>query len=177
MCLVAKVDNSWLWHRRFCHISFDNIVKASNTFAIIDLPKIIKPTNVVYKECILAKQRKVSFARKKFSTIEKLEIVYTNLSGPARTRGFYGESYCMIFVDDFTRMMWVAFLKEKFESFEKFKIFMNRVENESGVKIKCLRSDRRGEFTSKEFNIFAVRDLSKITKSANIVCKECILAK
>ena len=59
----------------------------------------------------------------------------------------------MIFVDDFTRMMWVAFPKEKSKAFG-FKIFKNRVENESGVKIKCLRSDRGGEFTSREFNIF-----------------------
>ena len=27
-------------------------------------------------------------------------------------------------------------------------------ENESGMKIKCLRSDNGGEFTSKEFNEF-----------------------
>ena len=40
----------------------------------------------------------------------------------------------MIFVDDFSRMMWVAFLKEKFGAFEKFKIFKNRVENESSDK-------------------------------------------
>ena len=52
----------------------------------------------------------------------------------------------MIFVDDFTRMMWVAFLKEKLEALEKFKIFKNRVENESGFKIKSLRSNRGGEF-------------------------------
>ena len=32
----------------------------------------------------------------------------------------------MTFVDDFTRMMWVAFLKEKSIFFEKFKIFKNR---------------------------------------------------
>ena len=60
----------------------------------------------------------------------------------------------MIFINDFTRMMWVAFLKEKFEVFEKFKIFKNRFENESRVKMKCLRSDRGGEFTSREFNMF-----------------------
>ena len=51
-------------------------------------------------------------------------------------------------------MMWVAFLKEKLEAFEKFKIFKNKVENESEVKIKSLRSDRGGEFTSREFNIY-----------------------
>ena len=64
------------------------------------------------------------------------------------------ERYCMILLDDFTRMMWVAFLKEKLEAFEKLKIFNNRVENESGVKIKSFRSDRGGEFTSIEFNIY-----------------------
>ena len=52
----------------------------------------------------------------------------------------------MIFVDDFTRMMWVDFLKEKLEAFEKFKIFKNKFDIESGVKIKSLRSDRGGEF-------------------------------
>ena len=117
MFLVAKVDNSWLWHKRFCHINFDNIVKVSSTFAIRDLPKIIKPTNVICKECILAKKRKVSFPSKKFTTIEKIEIFCTDLSGPSRTRGFYGERYFMIFVDGFTRMMWVEFIKEKFEAF------------------------------------------------------------
>ena len=54
-CLVAKVDNSWLWHRRFYHIKFDNIMKVSSTFLVRDLPKIIKHVNVVCKECILAK--------------------------------------------------------------------------------------------------------------------------
>ena len=28
-CLVAKIDDSWLWHKIFCHINFDNIVKTS----------------------------------------------------------------------------------------------------------------------------------------------------
>ena len=58
-CLVAKVDNSWLWHRRFYHINLDNIVKVSSSFAVRDLPKIVKLTNVVCKECILAKKKKV----------------------------------------------------------------------------------------------------------------------
>lgn len=97
---------------------------------------------MVCKECTLAKEKKISFLSKNFTTMEKLEIVHTNQSGPSRTTGFYGERYFMIFVDDFTGMMWVAFIKKNYEAFEKFKIFKNRVENESGVKIKCLRPDR-----------------------------------
>ena len=95
----------------------------------------------------MAKKKKVSFPSKKFTTIKKMEIVHIDLSDPTRTRGFYGERYFIFFVDDFTTMMWVECLKEKYEEFEKFKIFKNRVENESSVKIKCLRSNRGGEFT------------------------------
>jgi len=50
--------------------------------------------------------------------------------------------------------MWVTFLREKLEALDKFKVFKARVENEIGVKIKCMRSDRGGEFTSGEFNAF-----------------------
>lgn len=114
----------------------------------------MKPTNIFCKECIIAKQQKVSFSSNKFTKKEKLEIIHTDLSGPTRTRGFYGERYFTIFVDDFTRMVWVAFLKEKYVEFEKFKVFKNRSEDEYGVKIKCLRYNRRGEFTSRELNIF-----------------------
>ena len=126
-------------------------MKAGSTFAIRDLPKIVKPTNVVCKEYVMDKKEKVYFPSKKFTTTTKLEIVHTYLSGPTRTRGFYGERYFMIFVDDLTRMMWVAFHKEKFEEFEIFKLFKNIFENEFGVKIKCLRSYRCGEFTSNEY--------------------------
>ena len=60
----------------------------------------------------------------------------------------------MIFFDDFTRMMWVVFLKENFGAFEKFKLFKNRVENQFGVKIENLILDRGGKFISNEFNTF-----------------------
>ena len=60
----------------------------------------------------------------------------------------------MLFIDDFSKMTWVYFLKEKFEAFRKFKAFKNLVENEKEEKIKCLRSNNGGEFTSNEFDLF-----------------------
>ena len=43
-------------------------------------------------------------------------------------------------------------VKKKSKAFGYFKIFKELVENEAEQKIKCLRSDNGGEFTSKEFN-------------------------
>ena len=53
--LVNKVEDSWLWHKRIFHINFDNIVKVSTTFFVRDFPKIMKPSNMMCKECVLAK--------------------------------------------------------------------------------------------------------------------------
>ena len=49
-------------------------------------------------------------------------------------------------------MTWVAFLKNIYKEFEKFKAFKALVENETNLKIKHLRSDNGGEFSLDEFN-------------------------
>ena len=42
-------------------------------------------------------------------------------------------------------------MKEKLEALNKFKQFQNKVETKIGHKIKCLRTDNRGEYTFIEF--------------------------
>jgi hypothetical protein len=58
----------------------------------------------------------------------------------------------MLLIDDCTRMVWVYFLRYKSDALTCFKKFKSMVELQSGFKVKCLRSDRGGEFTSSEFN-------------------------
>ena len=49
--------------------------------------------------------------------------------------------------------MTVMYIKEKSKAFQKFKWYLARVEKETRKKLKCLRSDRGGEFISNEFYI------------------------
>ena len=53
-------------------------------------------------------------------------------------------------------MMAVMYLREKLEAFEKFKWYLARVEKETGRRLKCLRSDRGGEFICNKFNNFYI---------------------
>lgn len=92
-----------------------------------------------------------SVTNKRNMSSRPLELVHTNLCGPTRTRSMRGEKYFMLFIDDYTRMTWVTFLKHKSEAFHRFKVFKKMVEKESDMKIKCLRSDQGGEYTSNEF--------------------------
>jgi len=65
-----------------------------------------------------------------------------------------GKRYFMTLIDDATRYCYVFLLKTKDEAFECFKTYKAEVENQLEKKIKCVRSDRGGEYFSNEFDLF-----------------------
>ena len=62
--------------------------------------------------------------------------------------------YYVSFIDDYSCKTGIYFIKSKDEVFSKFKEFKALVENLSERKIKILRSDNEGEYTSKKFVSF-----------------------
>jgi hypothetical protein len=50
----------------------------------------------------------------------------------------------MLIIDDYSKLTWVDFLKEKGEAFEKFKIFKALTKNKTGNRIKAVISGRGG---------------------------------
>jgi hypothetical protein len=50
--------------------------------------------------------------------------------------------------------MWIEMLKSKDQALDSFKKIVARAENESGGKLKALRTDRGGEFNSNLFSVF-----------------------
>ena len=81
------------------------------------------------------------------------QLVHMDLCGLSRQEGIGKENYFMLIIDDYSRLTWVAFLKEKVEAFEKFKIFKALTETQTGKRLKAIRSDR-GEFMSSDFKEF-----------------------
>jgi transposase InsO family protein len=77
-----------------------------------------------------------------------------DLCGPSRQEGIWKENYFMLIIDDYSRLTWVSFLKEKDESFEKFKIFKDLTKTQTGKRLKVVRSDRGGDFMSRDFKEF-----------------------
>jgi hypothetical protein len=65
-----------------------------------------------------------------------------------------GASYYVMFIDEFSRKTWIFFMKTKDEVFSRFQEFRAQVENQTGKKIKVLRSDNGGEYTSNDFKDF-----------------------
>jgi transposase InsO family protein len=65
-----------------------------------------------------------------------------------------GSLYYVIFIDDYSRKTWLYLLKTKDKVFSKFQEFKAEIKNLTNKKIKTLRTDNGGEYTSKEFIAF-----------------------
>jgi hypothetical protein len=112
-CNLRKFDERWLWHIRLGHLNFDYIVKLNNEGIVKDLPRISKPNNYVCKFCQMGKLTRAQFKSKSFTSSEKpLQIVHMDLCGPSQKKGTRGECYFMVVIDQFSRLMWVSFLRE-----------------------------------------------------------------
>ena len=84
-----------------------------------------------------------------------MQLIHSDICGPLEVPSLSRTVYFLTFIDDFSRKSWVYFLKNKSEVFSIFQIFKSLVENESGKKIKTLRSDNGGgEFVKNEFEAF-----------------------
>jgi transposase InsO family protein len=100
----------------------------------------------------VGKITRTQFKSKSSTSTEKpLQIIHMDLCGPSRQEGTGKENYFMLIIDDYSRITWVAFLKEKNEAFWKFKTFKALTENQTGKRLKEVRSDRGGQFMSSDF--------------------------
>ena len=82
---------------------------------------------------------------------EITELIHSDVFGPMLVPSLGGSMYYVSFIHDFFRNNWLYFLKKKSKVFSKFKAL---VENQTGKKIKALRTDSGGEFYEKEFEKF-----------------------
>ena len=80
-----------------------------------------------------------------------LEIIHTGVCGPMSVSARGGYRYFVTLTDDLSRYGYIYLMKNKSETFEKFKEFQSEVENHRNKKIKFLRSDRGSEYLSFEF--------------------------
>ena len=104
------------------------------------------------ESCIMGKQHRKSFPKGvSWRASVFLELIHTDICGPMKTPSLGNQRYFLIFIDDFSSMTWVYFLKEKSEAFAAFEKFKALVEKQKGCSIKTIRRDWEGEYTSREF--------------------------
>ena len=106
------------------------------------------------KGCALGKNARKSFPSSDNIAEGILDIIHSDVCSKMTVPSLGNFIYYVSFIDDYSRKTWIYFLKSKDEVSNKFKEFKASIENLTGKKIKILRSNNGGEYTSNEFKDF-----------------------
>ena len=70
-------------------------------------------TDTICAGCQYGKAHQLPYQSSKFRAKEPLELVHSDVFGPVRQASINGSKYMVTFIDDFSRYVWVLFMKEK----------------------------------------------------------------
>jgi transposase InsO family protein len=118
------------------------------------IPKLKSTHEGICKGCTRWKNIKKPFPSKNNRSKETLDLIHSDVCGPMLVKYLGGALYYLTFIDYYSRKTWLYLLKSKDEVFRKFQEFKVEIENLTNKKIKTLRTDNGGEYTSKEFVAF-----------------------
>jgi transposase InsO family protein len=155
VCLAAHHDDTaWLWHERYDHLHFDALRKLARDGMVRGLPQLDR-VHQLCDNCIATKQRRKPFPTQAKGRAEGLiDLVHDDLCGPISPMTPSGKQYFLLLVDDCSRYMWLHLLAAKNDAAATIQSYKALVETETGRRLRVLRTDHGGEFTSVEFAVY-----------------------
>jgi transposase InsO family protein len=152
ICLAAcRNDEAWLWHERFGHLHFDALRKLGCEGMARGMPRI-DHVEQLCDTCIVTKLKRRPFPQQvAYRVREQLELIHGDLCGPVTPATPGGRRFFLLLVDDASRFMWTMLLPTKAAAADAIKHIQAAAEMECGHKLRVLRTDNGGEFTSAEF--------------------------
>lgn len=153
------------WHRRLGHRDFGAIRKLAQLSNDVKIKSC--DCDDTCEVCIRGKMQRTSFPKESESRASvPFELVHTDICGPMKTPTQGERRYFLTFIDDCTRYSSVYILRRKSETLEKLQEFVAMLKNQFGVKPRCLRSDRGGEYTGKQFNAYMKKEGIRVQLTA-----------
>ena len=106
------------------------------------------------KFCVLEKQNRVQFKTATHKTNGFLDYVHYDVWGLVKTTSQGEHMYFIIFIDDFSRKVWVYFMQHKSKTFANFKLWKAEMKNQTKNKVKCLMTNNGIKYTNDDFRDF-----------------------
>ncbi|GJR47544.1 retrovirus-related pol polyprotein from transposon TNT 1-94 [Tanacetum coccineum] len=148
-CFFAKASKNlnWLWHKRLAHLNFKTINKLAKQNLVIDPPSLVYSKDKPCSSCEKGKHHRANFKTKQTSSIKKcLHLLHMDLFKLVTPRSINHEKYTLVIIDEYSRYIWVYFLKKKGQAPKTIMPFIKRDENPNDIKVKQLRTDNGTEF-------------------------------
>jgi hypothetical protein len=146
-CLIAKVDEGWLWHRRLGHVNMRNLKRLLKGEQVVGLTNVTFEKDHVCSTCVAGKQLGKNYpAKSVISMTRPLELLHLDLFRPSTYDTLGGRAYGLAIVDDYSRYIWVFLLKSKDQTHKYFTKFAKQAKRTFEEVIKTIRTDNVSEF-------------------------------
>ena len=135
-----------LWHRRFGHRSKQGIQKLLRKELVNHMDYNTSREVGFCEACIGGKQHKNSFKLSSTETSMPLELVHSDVCGKIGKKSLGGAEYFLTLLDD-NHYTWVSAQDKRLGVQE----WQAEIEKHTDRRVKVLRTDNGGEYTSKKF--------------------------
>ncbi|CAI7876082.1 unnamed protein product [Closterium sp. NIES-53] len=152
----ATGECDWLTlHRRMGHVALPILQQLVKNEMVAGIRVKGEPDEVLgCPTCMQAKFTCYPFSSSEATAKAPLDEVVMDVVGPLKL-GAAGAEYFLTIVDVYTRMTWVYVLSKKSDVAETVKTdWLPMVERQQDRLVKAIRTDRGGEFLSKEFSLW-----------------------
>lgn len=115
-----------VWHKRLGHPSLrvlESVIKGCN------LPTKMNEEVKFCDACQYGKSHTLPFPNSVSHTMAKFDLVHMDPWGPSPLNSSQGFKYYVIFINDFSRYVWIYHLKQKNETLAAFNHFVTLVKN------------------------------------------------
>ena len=152
--VVNKESKERLWHRRYGHLGEQNLQKIAKEKLVKRFNYDVDKQIGFCETCVGGKHHCSPFISSTSQTTEVLELVHSDVCGKMREKSLGGGEYFLTFTDDRSRYTWVYILKTKDQVFDCFLTWKALVEKQCKRKLRTLRTDNGGEYTSSKFESY-----------------------
>lgn len=137
----TNICNSNLWHQRLGHLNRNGlkIMKLSVSSEVCEPCMRGKSTRLPFKSQMKPRSRRIG------------ELIYTDITGPITPISKEGYKYFQTVTDDYSHFVKVYLLKQKSEAVENLKNYIREINTQRGIKVRRIRCDNGGEFSSNDF--------------------------
>ncbi|CAI7921798.1 unnamed protein product, partial [Closterium sp. NIES-54] len=152
----ATGECDWLTlHRRMGHVALPILQQLVKSEMVAGIRVKGESDEVLgCPTCMQAKFTRYPFSSSEATAKAPLDEVVMDVVGPLKL-GAAGAEYFLTIVDVYTRMTWVYVLSKKSDVAETVKTdWLPMVERQQDRLVKAIRTDRGGEFLSKEFSLW-----------------------
>ncbi|PKU67006.1 Retrovirus-related Pol polyprotein from transposon TNT 1-94 [Dendrobium catenatum] len=145
--LAGTSHDANIWHQRLGHPHERSMKTIANRTAHFSINKF----SVSCSSCKESKSHKLVFEKSLNNTNAILDLVHSDVWGPAPVTSNQGFRYYVLFVDDFSRFSWIFPMQTKYEVFTIFTVFRAQIEKYTSKSIKMIRTDGGTEYVNHNF--------------------------